>query len=85
MFYNRPITFIPESGETMMDELVKLVSQKTGLPQEQAKAAVDTVIGYLKEQLPEPLGGQLEALLSGKGGNPADLLQSLGGLLGGKK
>jgi len=28
-----------------MDELVKLVAQKTGLPPDQAKVAVETVIG----------------------------------------
>jgi hypothetical protein len=31
-----------------MEELIKLVSKKTGLPQEQAKVSVQTVIGFLK-------------------------------------
>ena len=31
-----------------MDELVKLVVERTGLPEAQAKQAVETVIGFLK-------------------------------------
>lgn len=48
-----------------MDELVKLVLKKTGLPEEMAKMAVETVIGYLKEKLPAPIAGQIDSLLSG--------------------
>jgi len=35
-----------------MDELVKLVAQKTGLSQDQAKAATQVVIDFLKSKLP---------------------------------
>ena len=66
-----------------MDELVKLVSAKTGLPAEQAKVAVTTVLGFLKEKLPAPLAGQIDALIAG-GGMPTDLMSGLGGLLGNK-
>ena len=65
-----------------MDELVKLVAQKTGIPEAQAKIAVQTVIGFLKERLPAPLAGQIEGLLSGK--QTAEALKDLGELLGGK-
>lgn len=65
-----------------MDELVKLVAQKTGLKEDQAKVAVNLVVDYLKEKLPAPVAGQLDAVL--KGGTP-DLAGGLGGLLGGKK
>jgi hypothetical protein len=67
-----------------MDELIKLVSQKTGLPQDKAKVAVETVINFLKKKLPPSIGGQLDAILAG--GNLQDnLTKGLGGLLGGKK
>ena len=33
-----------------MDELVKLVSQKTGLSEEMSKVAVVTVLDYLKKE-----------------------------------
>ncbi len=61
-----------------MEELVKLVSQKTGLPEAQAKVAVDTVLGYLKQRLPPQLGTQLDAVAAGKQPD----LKSLGGMLG---
>jgi nucleoid DNA-binding protein len=35
-----------------MDELVKLVSKKTGIPEAQAKIAVETVMDFLKKKLP---------------------------------
>jgi hypothetical protein len=67
-----------------MDELIKLVAKKTGLPPDKAKVAVDTVINFLKTKLPPNIAGQLDALLAG--GNLQDnLTKGLGGLLGGKK
>ena len=51
-----------------MDELVKLVSQKTGLSEEKSRQAVEIVLAYLKEKLPEPIGGQLESILEGQAG-----------------
>ena len=67
-----------------MDELVKLVSQKTGLPQDKAKMAVETVVNFLKQKLPPALAGQLDAILAG--GNLSDnLTKGLGDLLGGNK
>lgn len=70
-----------------MDELVKLVAQKTGLPEAQAKAAAETVVKYLKDKLPAPLAGQIDGLLAGGGAaNTAnDLLKNVGGLFGQKK
>ncbi len=68
-----------------MDELIKLVSQKTGISDEMSKQAVEVVLGYLKDNLPEPLAGQIDGLLSGAGlGGLGDLAQGLGGILGQK-
>jgi hypothetical protein len=47
---------------------------------------VTVVINYLKDKLPDPIAGQIDAVL--EGGGKADLgggLDALGGLLGGKK
>ena len=67
----------------MRDDLVKLVSDKAGITKEQADAAVDTVMGYLSEQLPEPWGGQIEAALDGDVGGLTDAASGLvGGLFG---
>lgn len=69
-----------------MDELVKLVVQKTGLPEGTARTAVETVIHYLKQKLPAPLAGQIDGLLAGGAGglDVDDLAKGLGGLLGKK-
>ena len=69
-----------------MDELVKLVSQKTGLSKEMAKTAVETVVGYLKEKLPGPIAGQIDSVLGGAGlaEGAGDLAKGLGGILGRK-
>ena len=64
-----------------MDELVKLVSQKTGISEQQAKAAVETVLNFLKQKLPAPIAGQIDGLLKG-GTQGYDLLKGLGNLLG---
>jgi len=68
-----------------MQEIIKLVSEKTGIPEAQAKIAVDTVVGFLKQKLPAPLASQLDGLLAG-GGMPdlGSLAGGLGGLLGNK-
>ncbi len=70
----------------ILDELVKLVVQKTGLSEEMAEKAVETVIGYLKKELPDPIASQIDSVLAG-GGAPKDLgglAEGLGGLFGKK-
>ncbi len=67
-----------------MDELVNVVSQKTGLSKDQARAAAQATIDFLKTRLPAPLAGQIDNALKG-GGNLGNLGQDLGGILGQKK
>ena len=69
-----------------MDELVKQVAQKVGISEEMAKTAVETVINFLKDKLPDPIASQLDNIMGGQNvaGNAGDLLQGLGGLLGKK-
>ncbi|MBX3170531.1 MAG: hypothetical protein KF760_24200 [Candidatus Eremiobacteraeota bacterium] len=68
--------------EVIMEELIKLIEQKTGLPESQARQAAETAISFIKGKLPEPLAGQLDGLLAGKAPG-GDVLGKLGGLLGG--
>lgn len=69
-----------------MDELIKLVAQKTGISPDQARMAVETVLGFLKQRLPAPLASQLEAALGGGAmPNAGDALKGLGDMFGGKK
>jgi uncharacterized protein (DUF2267 family) len=65
-----------------MDELVKMVAEKVGISEAQAKQAVEVVMGFLKDNLPEPIAGQVEAVLSGDLSGMQDLLGGLGGLFG---
>ncbi len=66
-----------------MDELVKAVADKTGLPEAQAKKAADAVLEFLKEKLPAPIAGQLDNLLENPG--IADQASELLGNLFGNK
>ena len=67
-----------------MDELIKRVSEKTGISEEQARSAVTTVLGFLKEKLPAPLAGQIDNAVAGSGqggGGLNDIASKVGGLL----
>jgi hypothetical protein len=74
-----------------MDDLVKLVSEKAGIQEAQAKTAVETVVNFLKKKLPAPLAGQVDAALANEAvmGQASQLLdkgvEGLGGLLGKKR
>lgn len=74
-----------------MDELVRQVTQRTGISEEQARTAVETVVGFLKERLPAPIAGQVDSVIGGGAGaaggladKAGDMLGGLGGMLGGK-
>jgi uncharacterized protein (DUF2267 family) len=68
----------------MMEELVKLVADKVGISEAQAQQAVETVLAFLKDKLPEPIAGQVEAALEGDLSGLDDLVGGLGGLFGKK-
>lgn len=63
-----------------MDELVKLVSQKAGITEDQARTAVTQVLAFLKQRLPAPIAAQVDAVLSG--GGLGDISKKVGGLFG---
>ena len=75
-----------------MDELVRQVVERTGISEAQARTAVETVVGFLKERLPAPIAGQVDGALGAAGGalgglagQAGDMLGGLGGMFGGKK
>ena len=51
----------------MMDELIAQVSQRTGLPPEQARTAALAVLEHLRGRLPGPLASHLDQFLGGSG------------------
>jgi ribosomal protein L7/L12 len=69
-----------------MDELIKRVTERTGLPEDKARAAVDTVVDFLKEKLPAPIAGHVDSALNSAGGAVADkagdLIDGIGGMFG---
>jgi hypothetical protein len=67
-----------------VDELIKLVAQKAGIPAAAAKTAVETVVGFLKKKLPAPLAGQIDVLLANPdlAGQAESLVGGLGAALG---
>jgi uncharacterized protein (DUF2267 family) len=69
-----------------MEELVNLVAQKANISPDQAKQAVQVVLGYLKDKLPAPVASQVDGLLAGggSGASVSDVSKSLGGLFGQK-
>lgn len=65
-----------------MDELVKMVADKVGISEAQAKQSVEMVLEFLKDKLPEPIAGQLDAALEGDVSGLGDLSGGLGKLFG---
>lgn len=79
-----------------MDELIKQIQEKTGLPVDKAQDIIETVVGFVADKLPGPIGDQVKGFLGGDaeaGGEDGgglmdkakDALGGLGGLLGGDK
>lgn len=67
-----------------MEELVKQVAAKTGISEDQARTAVTTVVGFLKNKLPAPIASQLDGVISGESssasGGLGDLASKAGGI-----
>jgi len=64
-----------------MEQLIAMVVEKTGISEEAAQNAVDVVISFVKEKLPEPIAGQIDGLLSGE--NDSEGSGGIGGALKG--
>ncbi|MEP6718183.1 MAG: hypothetical protein ABJB21_03525 [bacterium] len=68
-----------------MEELINQVASKTGISEAQARDAVTTVLGFLKDRLPEPIAGQLDNVVAGGGGvagSLGDIAGKVGGIFG---
>lgn len=76
-----------------MQDIVKLVSERTGISEAQAQTAVETIVAFLKERLPAPVAGQVDTVLANDlsgvtqqiDGLIPGGLGGLGGLFGGKQ
>ena len=65
----------------MIDEIVNEVVAKTGMSPDQARSAVDAVLGFLRGRLPEPIAMGLGSLLGGD--SAAGAAAGGGGVAGG--
>jgi hypothetical protein len=69
-----------------MEQIIKMITEKTGISNEQATTAVNVVTDFLKEKLPAGMGSQLDGLLQGDTSKLGDIAgsikDSLGGLFG---
>ena len=78
----------PRKGQVTMEQLIGQITQRTGISEEQARQAVETVMGYLKGHLPPALAAQLDGALSGdmsaQGSLGEQAQAALGGLFGKK-
>ena len=69
-----------------MDELKNQLMEKLGLDEGMSTQAIEMVLGFLKDKLPENVGGMLDGVLSGEGGASGivdSAKDKLGDMLGG--
>ena len=66
-----------------MEQIIKMITDKTGISNEQAATAIQVVSGFLKEKLPAGMGSQVDSLLKGDTSNLGDLAGGLKDTLGG--
>lgn len=65
-----------------MEKLITLVKEKTGITAEQATSAVETVLKFLKDKLPGPVGGQIDNALTQDTEGSSTVSKAIGGLFG---
>jgi hypothetical protein len=70
-----------------MEELIRQVSERAGISEDQARSAVETVAGFLKERVPAPYNSYVDSFLgsSDQGGAGGSWSDTLGGILGNKE
>lgn len=75
-----------------MEQLVQQVTQRAGISEDQARTAIQTVLGFVKERLPGPIASQVEGVIAGGAGagggladKAGDVIGGLGGMFGGGK
>lgn len=69
----------------MHEELVRMVAERTGLAEDKARSATDTVIGYLKEKLPSSVASQLDSAAEGSSSNLGDTAKGIGAKFTGRE
>jgi hypothetical protein len=71
--------------KVLMDEIVQQIVQRTGIPEDKARMAVQVVLDQLEKRLPGPIASQLREHLTGGASGASglgDVARGLGGLFG---
>jgi len=66
-----------------MDELKKQLMEKLGLDEAVSQQAIDMVLGFVKDKLPENVQGLVDSVASGEMPDTGDLLDKAKGLFEG--
>ncbi|HEX2530418.1 MAG TPA: hypothetical protein VHK70_03005 [Burkholderiaceae bacterium] len=65
-----------------MNEIIQRLIDRTGLPEDKARTAVETVVGFLKEKLPGPVASQIDNVTGSESSDVAEKLSGMGTKLG---
>jgi hypothetical protein len=63
-----------------MDELIDRVTAATGISEDEARSAVNTVRAFIKERLPAPIAGQVDTVIGDAGDLTDEVATDLGDL-----
>ena len=63
-----------------MDELIKRVTAATGISEDQARSAVNTVRDFFKERLPAPIGREIDTVIGDAGDLAEEVMTDVGDL-----
>ena len=66
-----------------MEDLIKMVTQKVGISESQAKSAVETIVSFLKNKMPGGIGSQVETFIKGNTGSVGDMTDNIKDKVGG--
>ena len=65
-----------------MEKLIKMVSEKASITEEQAKTAIETVASFVKEKLPPGFGGQVDKFLNNDSESSGGIMDQIGSIFG---
>ena len=66
-----------------MQDIIKLVTEKTGLSESKAQEVVQMALGFVKDKLPAGVGSQLDSFIGSKGESNEKSDSTMGNILGG--
>ena len=66
-----------------MDELKNQLIEKLGLDEGAASSAIEMVLGFVKDKLPDSVQGLLDSAIGGEEGESGGVMDTVKGLFGG--